>query len=369
MNPSYIGQLRYLSVPLVLGVAMLTLATWVCFRLGLSFAPAACVYLTVLALLSLMNGFVSSAIFSVIVVGCLDFFFQQPLFDLRVESARDLTLLSGFLVIAIAVTSVVGRWRRLGQAHRSQSRVLDLGYDSARVRHLDSVLTGDSRRERARRAFEGRLYRQMMGMPAEPRRKLLIALFTEHGYLPRFICRRLRLPTSIDTLDRRVLERIILPGYLADPFIRRVLFVGCDNYTTHYGQRFFASRDYWTIEPNPKMRRYGAKQHVIAPLEQLTDHFSPGFFDLIICNGVYGWGLDGAEQCKIALASCRTCLAPGGHHLIGWDDIPPHRPAVLLSEAASLAGFDKFQFSPLGSCRYLTDTPYRHIYEFYQRPS
>ena len=117
------------------------------------------------------------------------------------------------------------------------------------------------------------------------------------------------------------------------------------------------------------MRGYGSTQHVIARLEQLSDHFQPGFFDLIICNGVYGWGLDDAEQCEIAFANCHTCLAPGGHLLIGWDDIPPHRPAVLLPEIASIARFDKFQFPVLGSWRYLTDTPYRHIYEFYQRPS
>jgi SAM-dependent methyltransferase len=252
--------------------------------------------------------------------------------------------------------------------HRDQTPLLDLTRDLVLLREPERI-PGDNRRERARRAFEGRLYRQMMGLPRDPRRKLLVALFTEHGYLPRFIRRRLRLPAPIDTHDRRVLEQIIIPGYLADPRIRRVLFVGCSNYTTLYERRFFASHDYWTIEPNPKTRRYGSKQHVIARLEHLSDHFQPGYFDLIVCNGVYGWGLDSAEQCEIAFASCHTCLAPGGHLLIGWDDIPPHRPAVLLPEIASLARFDKFRFPVLGSWRYLTDTPYRHIYEFYQRPS
>ncbi len=115
------------------------------------------------------------------------------------------------------------------------------------------------------------------------------------------------------------------------------------------------------------MRRYGSKQCVIAPLEQLTHHFQPGFFDLIICNGVYGWGLDSAEQCEIAFANCHTCLAPEGHLLIGWDDIPTHRASVQLPQVASLAQFDKFRFPAFGSWRYVTDTPYRHIYEFYQK--
>jgi SAM-dependent methyltransferase len=209
----------------------------------------------------------------------------------------------------------------------------------------------------------------MIGQPPDPPWKLLVALVTEEGYLPRFIRRRLHLATPIDTHDRRVLEQAVFPGYLADPRIRRVLFVGCDNYTAQYERRFFASRDYWTIEPNPKMRRYGSKQHVVAVLEQLNDHFQPGFFDLIICNGVYGWGLDSAEQCEIAFGNCHTCLAPGGHLLIGWDDIPTHRASVQLSEVASLAQFDKFQFPALGRWRYVTDTPYRHIYEFYQKPA
>jgi hypothetical protein len=233
--------------------------------------------------------------------------------------------------------------------------------------HESLLGESSSRRERARRAFEGRLYRNIMGEPPDSTWKLLVALFTEYGYLSRFIRRRLRLATPIDTHDRRVLEQIIIPGYLADPRVRRVLFVGCDNYTAHYEQQFFASHDYWTIEPNPKMRRYGSKQHVIALLEQLADHFQPDFFNLIICNGVYGWGLDSAAQCELAFANCYNRLAPGGHLLLGWDDISTRRGSVLLPEVASLARFDKFQFPAFGSWRYLTDTPYRHLFEFYQK--
>jgi SAM-dependent methyltransferase len=368
MNRSNLDQFRYyVSAPLVLGAATVSLATWACFGLGLSSATAVCVYLIIIVLLSLMD-FASSLIFSIIAVGCIDFFFQAPLFDLRVESAQDLITLSAFLTALIITTSLVRRLRRLGQAYRDQAGLLDLTRGSVPLREPWRI-TMDNRRERARRAFEDRLYRNMMGEPRESSWKLLVALFTEDGYLARFVRRRLRLSTPIDTHDRRVLEQIIFPGYLADPRVGRVLFVGCEPYTAHYERQFFASHDFWTIEPNPKMRRYGSKQHVIAVLEQLADHFQPGFFNLIVCNGVYGWGLDSAEQCEIAFANCFNCLAPGGHLLIGWDDIPTHRASVQLPQVASLSQFNKFQFPALGSWRYVTDTPYRHIYEFYQRPS
>jgi Methyltransferase domain len=228
---------------------------------------------------------------------------------------------------------------------------------------------GASRRERARHAFEGRLYRVMIGLPHDPPWKLLVAALTERGYLSRMIRRRLRLPTPLDTADRRVLEKTIIPGYLADPAVKRVLFVGCDSYTAHYEQRYFSQREYWTLEPNPNLRRYGAKRrHVIGRLEELATHFAERSFDLIICNGVYGWGLNTAEQCEAAFAQCHICLSSGGHLLIGWDDVPTKRRSVRLADVASLARFEKFRFPALGTWQYVTDTPYRHTYEFYRRP-
>ncbi len=52
----------------------------------------------------------------------------------------------------------------------------------------------------------------MMNLPPDPPLKLLVALLTEDGYMPRFIRRRLHLPTPIDTHDRLILEQVIFPG-------------------------------------------------------------------------------------------------------------------------------------------------------------
>jgi PAS domain S-box-containing protein len=141
MKRSQIGRFRYLAALLVSGAAALALATWACFRLGLSSATTACVYLVIIVLLSLMDSFVSSVISSVIAVGCLDFFFIQPLFAFEVANPQDLTTLSAFLITSIVITSLVRRLRRLGQAHRDQARLLDLTRDSVLVRDLESVIT------------------------------------------------------------------------------------------------------------------------------------------------------------------------------------------------------------------------------------
>src|ERR1700757_1530493 len=124
MKRSQIGRLRYLSAVLLSGAAALALATWVCLRLGLSSATAACVYLVVIVLLSLMDSFVWPVIFCVIVVGCFDFFFIPPPFAFEVSTAQDLTTLSAFLITSIVITTLVRRLRRLGQAYRDQARLL-----------------------------------------------------------------------------------------------------------------------------------------------------------------------------------------------------------------------------------------------------
>ena len=248
----------------------------------------------------------------------------------------------------------------------STLRLYQHGYpDLQKPRSLDS----GSRRERARRAVEGRLHRYMMGLPPDPLWKLLAAALTEHGYLPRMIRRRLGLAVPLDTTDRRVLEHIIIPGYLADPAVKSVLFVGCDSYTAHYERKYFSHHEFWTLEPNEKMRRHGARRHVIAPLEKLAQHFSEQYFDLILCNGVYGWGLNTSDQCEAAFTQCHACLRPGGHLLLGWNDVATKQGSIALSNVTSLRQFERFRFSPLGTSDYLTDTPYRHVFAFYRRPA
>jgi len=221
-----------------------------------------------------------------------------------------------------------------------------------------------SRRERARRAIEARVYRDAIGEPPESGWKIIVPLLTEYGYASRVLRKRLGLPTPLNTEDRRVLEQIIFPYYRAQPGFKTVLFVGCNTYTSHYERRYFENREFWTIEPDSALRRFGASHHVVAPLEEVGRHFTDGFFDLIICNGVFGWGLDGAAQCEAAFSQCHRCLRDGGQMVFGWDDVARRTP-VDLQGVPSLTRFRRFSFPPLQGWRYLTDTPYRHTFDFY----
>jgi hypothetical protein len=174
------------------------------------------------------------------------------------------------------------------------------------------------------------------------------------------------LPTSLGTPDRRLLEREILPWFGEREQYRRVLFVGCDWYTRHYDS-FFEGREYWTLEKDPGRRRFGAARHVADSVVDLEAHFPEASFELILLNGVLGWGLDDPVEAEAALAGSASRLAPGGVLLLGWNDIPEKR-ILDPGQSPALAALRPWAFPPFGAARRVAPGRIRHTYDFYVRP-
>ena len=165
--------------------------------------------------------------------------------------------------------------------------------------------------------------------------------------------------------DRDMLERVILPAYAQLPGTHKVLFVGSDWFTRHY-EKLFSGQEYWTLDPDPWKRRFGAHRHIVAALESLDAHFAEGHFDVIVCNGIFGWGLNERVDCERAFLNCFTRLRAGGHFMLGWNDVPAHTPFPLAS-LASLAHFTPQPLPALGSAHFLADPQTRHMFDFYVR--
>ena len=195
-----------------------------------------------------------------------------------------------------------------------------------------------------------------------------IRFFRDPAFRTRAVGFLLGRPTPLVAPDRTVLETIIFPYFQSLTEIRSVLFVGCDWYTRHYESAYFPGKDYWTIDPAPGARKFAGRRHVVAPLEELGRHFPPERFDLIVCNGVFGYGLNEPRQCEEAFGECYCRLRANGYLVVGWDDVPERTP-VPMGVIRSLKAFEKIEFPPLGTWRYLTDTAYRHTYDFYRRPA
>ncbi len=169
----------------------------------------------------------------------------------------------------------------------------------------------------------------------------------------------------IHSPDRELLETKILPYFAAMPEFQRILFVGCDWYTYNY-RRVFRHKDYSTIEIDASRTLFGAKRHIVDSVSNVARHFKPEELDLIVCNGVFGWGLNDREQVAQAFAGCYTSLRSGGILVFGWDDIPERRP-FPPHELPELKRFARWVFPPLSTHRHVVE-PAQHVYEFFRRP-
>jgi SAM-dependent methyltransferase len=167
--------------------------------------------------------------------------------------------------------------------------------------------------------------------------------------------------------DRRILEEVILDYFAKRSDLRRVLFVGCESYTARYGE-LFKDKDYWTLDYDPKKSGYGAAQHVVDSVANVRQRFEADSFDLILCNGVFGWGLNDRSDVEAAVLGCYECLRDDGHFLLGWNDLPAYRP-FPIQDCQNLRRFRPFVFEPLSTAEYRAAGSNRHVFNFYVKPS
>ena len=112
----------------------------------------------------------------------------------------------------------------------------------------------------------------------------------------------------------------ILPAIAAQS-PARVLFIGVRGYTRQYAGYFrSAPTEFWTCDIDPEAWRYGAgERHVTEDARRLDEAFPPGFFNVVLLNGIFGWGVDAGEDMERVAEAAAGILAPGGALLIGWN--------------------------------------------------
>src|SRR5215471_13766783 len=92
----------------LLATALVTLAGR---ALGVNALVISSLYLLSVTVISLTGDFAAAAIASLAAVGCLDYFFTQPLYSFRVENPADVTALFTSLATALVITRLATKAR------------------------------------------------------------------------------------------------------------------------------------------------------------------------------------------------------------------------------------------------------------------
>jgi PAS domain S-box-containing protein len=108
------------------GSVSLAAVTFVGFRLGADDETAASAYLIVIALLSLMGGFVGSVALSIVAVACLSFFVAPPLFSFNLKPQNDILAIGAFLTTSIIISGLTSKLRKSAvDASASQKALIE----------------------------------------------------------------------------------------------------------------------------------------------------------------------------------------------------------------------------------------------------
>jgi hypothetical protein len=172
-------------------------------------------------------------------------------------------------------------------------------------------------------------------------------------------------PEQISSPDRLMLEGTILPYFAHSPSVHKVLFVGCSAYTRRY-EAIFNSQEYWTIDPKRVKRKYGSARHIVDSISNIGGYVVHEYFDVIILNGVIGYGLNRISAIGQAIDACHAALASDGILLLGWNDTAQRAPLDIRTIHA-LGKFSEYYFEPVQACHYRTEGPGHHTYSFYRK--
>lgn len=99
------------------------------------------------------------------------------------------------------------------------------------------------------------------------------------------------------------------------------LFIGTDKRSWHYPK--VLDLDLHTIDIDKKKALYGnPKHHVVGSATALENHYNEASFEVIIGNGLIGFGMNHQAQCEQLLMGAALLLKPNGIFIIGFNDGP-----------------------------------------------
>jgi two-component system, OmpR family, sensor histidine kinase KdpD len=126
------GALLAESLPCLFCVGGIAICTWISFRLGLSLGTVGFIYLIFVVLAAFYGGFRPATLVSVIAVGCLDYFFDQPIFSFSVGRLSNWVELGAFEFTALVISQLSNRAQLRAVEAIAERRDTDRLYQAAR---------------------------------------------------------------------------------------------------------------------------------------------------------------------------------------------------------------------------------------------
>jgi SAM-dependent methyltransferase len=119
----------------------------------------------------------------------------------------------------------------------------------------------------------------------------------------------------------------------------------------------------WTTDIEITHARWGAAgRHLTWDLLHIDQLLAPGSFDIVLCNGVFGFGVDTREAQLAALRAMAAILKPGGRLLLGWNTDRVADPLTIDFVRSAFVADD-----PTGGGARIAVPEAAYVYDFLRR--
>lgn len=171
----------------------------------------------------------------------------------------------------------------------------------------------------------------------------------------------------VNTKARKTLEYRIFYDIQKQLDPRHILFIGSADYTSWY-HHLFRNCLFETIDADPDNAISGSPHgHHVADITSTKPIWPHNTFDVVIFNGVYGFGLQTSDQLKHALSKIHDILKPGGILIFGWTNIPKNHDPLNLSSCIDhyFKSFTSYKLN--GKTKRKSKEWKQHCYTFFQK--
>ena len=167
---------------------------------------------------------------------------------------------------------------------------------------------------------------------------------------------------------RNYLEYQILPFFSSENSFQRILIVGIAEFTQHYPLLFKQKEFVRTIDSDLSVAKFSFPQvHIVDSIENIEQHIDQGSLDLVLMNGVYGWGLASEDALRKSLSNIHISMKHEGVLVFGWNEIDPYDPLKIRSRNY----FDMFRpylFKGESEIKIpISKNPKQHVFSFFKK--
>jgi len=167
---------------------------------------------------------------------------------------------------------------------------------------------------------------------------------------------------------RKYFEYRILPHFRADKRFQRILIVGIAEFTQHYSTFFKRKEFVRTIDTDPEVTSFSSEEiHIVDSIENIDQYVDDNCFDLILMNGVYGWGLSSEKALQKSLEHVHKVMKPDGVLLFGWNEMEQYDPLNIRSKNYFHV-FTPYMFNGKSEIKIPpSKNPKQHVFSFYKK--